>query len=94
MCSFTPSRQTWGATLLYNRFGERLDGVGVGGMPDIYEREHGSLDASAWIRFRGLRWSLGATNLLDATQTWTQGDAVTRRTRDGRAVSLTVSRSG
>jgi hypothetical protein len=91
---FKPARGTRGVSLLYNRFGSRLDGVGVGGMPDIYERAHGSLDASAWIGIRGLRWTLSAKGLLAKQQLWTQGSAVTRRIDEDRTVSLTVSRSG
>jgi len=93
-CFFKPAGGAYGASLLYNGYGARLDGVGVGGMPDIYEQAHGTVDASAWILLRGLRWSLTANNLLATRQRWTQGDSVTRRIKEDRAFALTVARSG
>lgn len=89
-----PSHERYGSSLLYSLYGRRLDGVGVGGMADIYEQAHGTLDSSLWVAWKGLRWSLNASNLLDQELRWTQGDYVVRSTRRGRAVGFSISHGG
>jgi len=94
MLFYDAAERGFGGSLLYSRYGERLDGVGVGGMPDIYERAHGTLDSSLWVSWMGMRWSLTASNMLAGELRWMQGDYVIRSTRKGRGFGFSISRSG
>ncbi len=74
--------------LVYNAYGRRITSVGVAGKPDLYEQPFHQLDfiwRQQWGRWK-LRLKLG--NLLDPAVETLQGQAITRRYRKGRSLSL------
>ncbi len=80
------------ASLLFNKFGERISEAGNSGRPDIYEQPFNQVDfvySHAFAR----RWkvSFKAKNLLDDEALFLQGDAITRTFSRGRGFSLGVS---
>jgi hypothetical protein len=85
------------ATLLYNRFGRRLDAFGGQGLPDIYEEGRSLLDFTLEQDLpRGVGLKFSATRLLGDqvrfTQSFPNGDeVVTRQYELGRAFSLGLS---
>lgn len=79
------------ATLLFNRFGQRISEVGVQGQPDIYEQAFSALDFQIRRTFAtDWRWSLRLRNLLDPQVRFVQGGLPTRTYRKGREVALSV----
>lgn len=80
------------ASLLYNKFGERISEAGTSGRPDIYEQPYNQLDFVYTHTFAN-RWKLSfkAKNLLDEETEFLQGDAVTRSFTRGRSFGLGVS---
>jgi hypothetical protein len=85
------------ATVLFNRFGRRLDAFGGLALPDVYEEGRTQLDLTVEQRLpRGFEMKLSATRLLGQevryTQSFPNGDTVTTRQYDlGRAFSLSLS---
>lgn len=85
------------ATLLFNRFGRRLDAFGGQGLPDVYEEGRGTLDFTMEQELpRGVALKLSATRLLGDeirfTQSFPNGDEVVTRQYDlGRAFSVGLS---
>ena len=94
---FTQQISTKVATVLFNRFGRRLDAFGGLALPDVYEEGRTQLDLTVEQRLpRGFEMKLSATRLLGQevryTQSFPNGDTVTTRQYDlGRAVSLSLS---
>lgn len=80
------------ASLLFNKFGERISEAGTSGRPDIYEQPFNQIDFVYSHAFAD-RWkvSFKAKNLLDDEVVFLQGDAVTRTFTRGRSFSLGVS---
>ncbi|MBW3552353.1 MAG: TonB-dependent receptor [Gemmatimonadetes bacterium] len=79
-------------TLLYNRFGRRIDTVGGSSLPDIYEEDRGQLDLVLQQVFgRGFSASLRAKRLLGSDMEFTQDGEIVRSYDLGRVVSLSVS---
>lgn len=85
------------ATVLYNRFGRRLEARGVSRLPDIYEEDRGRLDLVLEQPVgRGLALKLAAERLVgddvEFSQTFPNGDTVVTRSYDpGRTFSLSLS---
>lgn len=85
------------ATLLFNRFGRRLDAFGGQALPDVYEEGRTQLDFTLEQALpRGLQLKLSATRLLGDevrfTQSFPNGDTVVTRQYDlGRAFSVGIS---
>lgn len=85
------------ATVLFNRFGRRLDAFGGLALPDVYEEGRTQLDLTVEQQLpRGFEMKLSATRLLGQevryTQSFPNGDTVTTRQYDlGRAISLSLS---
>ena len=85
------------ATLLFNRFGRRLDAFGGAGLPDIYESGRSQLDFVLEQGIgRGMQLKFAASRLLGSgvhfEQTFPDGETVTTRQYDlGRKFSLGVS---
>jgi hypothetical protein len=85
------------ATLLYNRFGRRLDAFGGQALPDVYEEGRTQLDFTLEQELpRGIALKLSGTRLLGDevrfTQSFPNGDKVVTRQYDlGRAFSLGLS---
>lgn len=80
------------ATLLYNRFGERIDAVGGQATPDVFESARDQLDAVIqWPLTNGWDAKLSASRLLGNVVNYTQGGGLLRSWDSGRAVSLGVS---
>ncbi len=80
------------ASLLYNKFGERISEAATSGRPDIYEQPFNQVDfvySHAFAR----RWkvSIKATNLLDDEVVFLQGEEITRTFSRGRSFSLGFS---
>jgi len=80
------------ASLLFNKFGERISEAGTSGRPDIYEQPFNQLDFVYSHAFAG-RWKISfkAKNLLDDEVQFLQGDAITRSFKRGRSFSLGLS---
>jgi len=80
------------ASLLLNKFGERISEAGTSGSPDIFEQPFNQVDfvySHAFAR----RWkvSFKAQNLLDDEVLFFQGTETTRSFTRGRSFSLGVS---
>jgi len=80
------------ASLLFNKFGERISEAGTSGRPDIYEQPFNQIDfvythqlTQAW------KFSFKAKNLLDDEVVFLQGNEITRTFNRGRGFSLGVS---
>lgn len=79
------------ATVLFNRFGQRIDAVGGRGTPDIYEEARSQLDVVVEREFgNGLRAKLSAARLLGGETRFTQGGDLLRSWDEGRTVSLSL----
>ncbi|MBD3236379.1 MAG: TonB-dependent receptor [Candidatus Eisenbacteria bacterium] len=89
-----PAGRPYSMSLLYNRFGRRLYGVGALGLPDIYEQPRAILDYT--LRMQLGRWKMKfvAENLLDSPIDYEQIGYTVRHYRNGRGFSLSVSTSG
>lgn len=85
------------ASLLFNRFGRRLDSFGGAGLPDIYEEGRDQLDLVLERALgAGLTMKATASRLLGEevrfVQTFPTGETVTTRSHDlGRKFSLSLS---
>lgn len=83
---------SWSASLLFNRFGERIDAVGGQGTPDIYEEGRNQLDIVVEAPLgAGWKAKLSASRLLGNEIRYTQGGDLVRGWDRGRALSLGVS---
>lgn len=83
------------ASVLFNRFGRRIDGVGVQPLPDIYEEARSSLDL-VLERSIGGKWSveLSAERLIGGDVRFTQGGDLLRSHEPGRLFTVSVSWGG
>ncbi|MFN0151888.1 MAG: TonB-dependent receptor domain-containing protein [bacterium] len=89
---YEPSRSRLAGSVLYTAFGERLEVVGVGDLPDKFETARGSLDATlAWSPMEALRLKLSGENLLGDDIQFEQAGAITRRYEKGRSIGLSIS---
>lgn len=80
------------ATLLYNRFGRRIDAVGSALLPDVFEEARGQLDFVMDQPIgRGVSVKFAANRLLGNVVRFTQGGDVVRRYDAGRTFSLSAS---
>jgi TonB-dependent receptor len=80
------------ASLLFNRFGERIDAIGAQSLPDVYESARNQLDAVVeWPLLRGWRARVAASRLLGNVVEFTQGDDLLRSYDLGRSVSFGLS---
>lgn len=92
--SLTYLRPSWGTslTVLYNRFGRRIDRVGSQVLPDIFEQPRDQLDLVIERQLsRALGLKLTATNLLDEASEFRQADQIVRFAEQGRTFSIGVS---
>jgi hypothetical protein len=79
-------------SVLFNRFGRRIDAVGGQTTPDIFEEARSQLDAVvAWPLASGWRVKLAASRLVGSAVEFTQGGETIRSYDLGRAVSLALS---
>lgn len=77
-------------TVLYNRFGRRIDAVG-GERPDVYEEARSQLDVVLERGVRsGAKVKLTAKRLLGNKVEFTEGGALLRRWDTGRSVSISI----
>jgi len=80
------------ASVLFNRFGERIDAVAAEGLPDIYESARNQLDAVVeWPIRGGWKAKLSASRLIGNEVDFTQGGDVIRGYDMGRSVSFGLS---
>jgi hypothetical protein len=81
-------------TLLYNVIGERIVGVGVRELPDIYEQPLNQLDL-VYSQRLGEDWKfrLRLRNLLGDDVEFSQGGFPTRQYEKGRDVTFSIERS-
>jgi hypothetical protein len=80
------------ATLLFNRFGERIDAITAEAVPNIIEEARNQLDAVIeWPIRGGWKGKLSASRLLGQTVAFTQGGDVVRSYDLGRSVSVGLS---
>ena len=77
------------ASMLFNRFGRRIDAVGGQATPDIYEEARSQLDIVLERRLgSGAKVKLSASRLLGNVVEFTQDGDLLRQWNHGRAVSL------
>lgn len=82
----------WSASLLYNRFGDRIDAVGGQATPDIFEQGRDQLDVVFEAPLgSGWKAKLSGSRLLGNVINFTQGGGLLRSWDQGRAVSLGFS---
>jgi hypothetical protein len=82
----------WSASILANTFGERIDSVGTGGIPDFYEQPRIELDLIVSRKFEnGGTLKLGLGNLLDDPVEIKVGSLTQRKYRKGMTVGLSYS---
>lgn len=80
------------ASVLFNRFGERIDAVGGQATPDIFEAARSQLDVTVeWPVRGGWKAKLSASRLTGNIVNFTQGDGLLRSYDLGRSVSLGMS---
>jgi TonB-dependent receptor len=80
------------ATLLFNRFGRRIDAVGGQATPDIYEEARSQMDAVfEWPLTNGWKAKLSANRLVGNVVQFTQGGGALRSYDAGRSVSVGLS---
>ncbi|MDZ7780849.1 MAG: carboxypeptidase regulatory-like domain-containing protein [Gemmatimonadota bacterium] len=80
------------ASILFNRFGRRIDAVGAQASPEIYEEARGQLDAVLqWPIASGWSAKLSANRLLGNQVEFTQGGGTLRSYEVGRSLSLSLS---
>lgn len=80
------------ASVLFNRFGERIDAVGGQATPDIFEAARSQLDVTVeWPVRGGWKAKLSASRLAGNVVNFTQGDGILRSYDLGRSVSLGMS---
>ena len=78
-------------SVLFNRFGRRIDAVGGQATPDIYEEARSQLDIVVERRvFGGAMVKLSASRLVGNRVEFTQGGGLLRQWDTGRTVSLSV----
>ncbi len=83
------------ASVLFNRFGRRIDTVGGQGTPDIYEEARSQFDLVLEAPVgRGWKAKVAASRLLGDEVRYTQGGDLLRGWNLGRTVSLGFSWSG
>lgn len=79
------------ASVLFNRFGRRIDAVGGQATPDIFEEPRSQLDVVLEQRIRGgARIKLSASRLIGNVVEFTQGGGLLRSWDAGRTLSLSV----
>lgn len=80
------------ATLLFNRFGERIDAVAADALEDVFESARSQLDAVVELPLRGgWKAKLAASRLVGSDVEFTQGDDLLRSYDMGRSVSFGLS---
>lgn len=80
------------ASVLFNRFGRRIDAVGGQSTPEIYEEARSQLDAVVELPLRsGWKAKLSANRLLGNEVEFTQGGGTLRSYDVGRSLSLSLS---
>jgi TonB-dependent receptor len=80
------------ASVLFNRFGRRIDAVGSQGTPDIYEEARSQLDVVVEAPLlRGWTAKLSAGRLLGSEVEFRQGGDVLRAWDQGRTLSFGLS---
>jgi TonB-dependent receptor len=80
------------ASILFNRFGKRIDAIGAQALPDVYELARSQLDAVlAWPLPGGWEAKISASRLLGNVVELTQGDELLRSYDVGRSVSFGLS---
>lgn len=92
--SYTHPTAGTSASMLFNRFGRRIESVGLQPLPDVYEEARNSLDLV--VRQPLGDWSLrfAAERLLGSDVEFTQGGDLLRGYELGRVFSLSVSWGG
>jgi hypothetical protein len=79
------------ASVLFNRFGRRIDAVGGQATPEIYEEARSQLDAVVEFPLRsGWKAKLSANRLLGNEVEFTQGGGTLRSYDVGRSLSLSL----
>lgn len=80
------------ASLVYNRFGQRISNVGVQGLPDIFEDPFNQLDFvyKQNLPIENLVLKARLRNLLDPDASFSQGEEITRLAKKGRELSLAL----
>lgn len=79
------------ATVLFNRFGRRIDAVGGQATPDIFEEARSQLDVVLErTLFSGTTVKVSAKNLIGNVVEFTQGGGLLRQWDTGRSFSVSV----
>ena len=78
-------------SVLFNRFGRRIDAIGGQATPDIYEEARSQLDIVVERRIlNGARLTLSASRLVGNRVEFTQDGGLLRQWDSGRTVSLSI----
>ncbi|MFQ5536282.1 MAG: TonB-dependent receptor domain-containing protein [Gemmatimonadota bacterium] len=80
------------ATVLFNRFGRRIDAVGGQATPEVFEEARSQLDVVVeWPLGKGWRAKVAGNRLLGNQVEFTQGGGTLRSYDMGRSISLSMS---
>jgi TonB-dependent receptor len=80
------------ASVLFNRFGERIDAIGALALPDVYESARSQLDVVVeWPLMGGWKAKVAAERLLGNEIEFTQGGELLRSYDTGRSFSFGLS---
>lgn len=83
---------SWSASVLFNRFGDRIDAVGGQGTPDILEEARSQLDVVLEAPLAGgWKAKMSASRLLGNEVRYIQGGELVRGYNRGRSISLGLS---
>jgi hypothetical protein len=94
MFYYDPPGKPYSMSVLFNRYGDRLAGVGVLGTKDAYEEARSSLDVTLRLNLGSTKLKFVGKNLLDSGKVVEQGGIVMESEDDSRSYSLSISRSG
>jgi len=90
--TYAPAAGGMSASLLFNRFGRRIDAVGREATPDIYEEARSQLDFSLERElWNGVNVKFSASRLVGNVVEFTQGNELLRQWDSGRKFSFTFS---
>ncbi len=93
--SYTTPESGWDAIIAFNYFGDRLQGIGAVGSPDVFERGRSVLDLSLSKKIQNFTVSVRGRNLLnpkfESYSTFNNQEYLFQSYEQGREVSVGIS---
>ena len=93
--SYTDVDTGWDAILAFNYFGDRLQGIGAVGSPDVFERGRSQLDLSLSKKIQNFTFAVRARNLINPAyetySTYRDQEYLFQSYERGREVSFGIS---